>query len=312
MLSTAEMNDVYGGTPASGGRQGVHPSGSLVDMPSDDATTELNPQSLSFDEISVGHQPETPATKGARNDSTSTPFMAEDGARSSARPLAAAALGGAIGSGDPAEASMWHLAYYKPLFDVDSHHILTRTIHALLPRPRAQFFEVVASNPDLYGPFWVSTTLIFLIGVSGNLAKWLSFRASAEHPTWTYDFTKLSGASTVVYFYAAAAPVGVWAALRYIEANKRLVDVVCLYGYSLATFVPVSLLCTLPSTLLRWLLLSLGCAASAAFLLSNVYTHLQDCFPYSDSDSMRRGYMLLAAMGGAHVAFALALKICFF
>ena len=104
MLSAAEMKTVYGGTPG----QAAHPAGSLVDMPSDDATAELNPQSLSFDEISVGHhQPETPATKGgARGESASTPFMADDGAGSAARASAAAPLGGAIGSGgDPASAS---------------------------------------------------------------------------------------------------------------------------------------------------------------------------------------------------------------
>lgn len=334
-LSSAEMSAVYGsaqaGAPESG--EGVGPSASLVDMPAVDdlSAGELNPQSLSFEEISVG---DSPARAGAGRDasggtrlseSSAAPYASDDKlsksqhltapirtAGPSSTGLGTAGAASIDGADAAANASLWQLAYYKPLFDVDSHHILTRAIHALLPRPRAQFFEVIASNPDLYGPFWISTTLIFVIGVSGNLAQWLSFRPTEAVPHWTYDFTKLSGASTAVYLYASAAPVSAWAALRYIQANKRLVDVICMYGYSLATFVPISLLCVLPSPLLRWIMISLGCAASAAFLLSNVHTHLQDCFPYADSDSMRRGYLLLGAMGAMHAIFALVLKLCFF
>ncbi|KAG8466150.1 hypothetical protein KFE25_001906 [Diacronema lutheri] len=337
-LSADELGSVYGGPAEGGGGEerggGVGSSASLVDMPAVDdlSVNELNPQSLAFEEISVGAA--TPVGAGTGRDVSggtrvselsSAPYLGNDSAIKSLHmtsPIrsvgaSSASLGTAgaasIDAGEAAaNANVWQLAYYKPLFDVDSHHILTRGIHALLPRPRAQFFEVIASNPDLYGPFWISTTLIFVIGVSGNLAKWLSFTPTDAQPHWTYDFTKLSGASTAVYMYASGAPVAVWAALRYMQANKRLVDVVCMYGYSLASFVPISLLCVLPSPLLRWILISLGCAASAAFLVSNVDMHLQDCFPYADSDSMRRGYALLGAMGVAHAIFGLVLKVCFF
>jgi hypothetical protein len=339
MLSSEERAAIYGSEEQQAAEEeametgeagGVEPSASasLVEMPAVDdiSATELNPQSLAFEEISVGSPAPPPysnkpdATGSARvAESKSSPYLPDD---SATKPIRAGGPSqGVLGGGGPsqldaaeqsANANLWQLAYYKPLFDVDSHHILTRTIHALLPRPRAQFFEVIAANPDLYGPFWISTTLVFVIGVSGNLAKWLQFKPTEKQAQWMYDFTKLSGASTAVYFYAAAAPVAVWAALRYIQANKRLVDVVCIYGYSLATYVPISLLCVLPSGLIRWLLIALGCAASSAFLLSNVYTHLQDCFPYSDSDSMKRGYAVLAAMGVSHAIFALILKVCFF
>lgn len=323
-LSSAEMSAIYGTTsPEAGPPAG--PAASLVDMPAVDdlSAGELNPQSLSFEEISVV---DTPSAAGAGRKASSAAPFGEDIGLSKSQHLASpartagassASLGlvgaGSVDSADAAaNANIWQLAYYKPLFDVDSHHILTRAVHALLPRPRAQFFEVVASNPDLYGPFWISTTLVFVIGVSGNLAKWLSFTPTETSPHWTYDFTKLSGASTAVYVYAAGAPVAVWAGMRYIQAHKRLVDVSCLYGYSLATFVPISLLCVLPSPLLRWAVIFLGAAASAAFLLSNVYAHLQDCFPYADSDSMRSGYLLLGSMGAMHAVFALILKVCFF
>lgn len=36
------------------------------------------------------------------------------------------------------------------------------------------FFELENSyKPDLYGPFWVFTTLIFILAASGNLATYI-------------------------------------------------------------------------------------------------------------------------------------------
>lgn len=36
------------------------------------------------------------------------------------------------------------------------------------------FLNLVGDAPDLYGPFWVATTLIFVISVTSNLARSLA------------------------------------------------------------------------------------------------------------------------------------------
>mmetsp|Transcript_30144 Transcript_30144/g.80986 ORF Transcript_30144/g.80986 Transcript_30144/m.80986 type:complete len:325 (+) Transcript_30144:68-1042(+) len=323
MLSSEEMNAVYGGTGGQNHasanlpteRGGAGPS--IVDMPGDDmGGPELNPQSLAFEEISVNDPSGSvapSASAGRLGDATNAPFLPSDaGPKSYSGHTAGAASADGGGDGASGPPNVWQLAYYKPLFDVDSHHIVTRVVHAVLPRPRAQFFELISPNPDLYGPFWIATTLIFVIAVTGNLAKWMTFTPTDSESQWSYDFTKLTGASTAVYMYVSLAPLGVWASLRYMQATKRLVDMMCIYGYALASFVPISLVCIVPSSVLRWITILCGCAVSAAFLVTNIHAHLQDCFPYSDSDSMRRGYALLAAVGVGHVIFSLVLKVCFF
>ena len=170
-------------------------------------------------------------------------------------------MGGAIGSSmlkpttvsfepDPAErpaatgsGSFWTITYYQPLFDVDTMQVVGRVQGALLPRPKGAFFELVAANPDLYGPFWIATTLIFIMAITGNLASYFAFTPSPQHPAWTYNFNQLTLAGSVVYAYVTLLPLLIWMMLRYYEASKRLVHVLCIYGYALSIFLPISVLC---------------------------------------------------------------------
>ena len=150
--------------------------------------------------------------------------------------------------------SFWSIKYYQPLFDVDTVQVLNRIKGSLLPRPKGAFFELVAANPDLYGPFWISTTLIFAMAITGNLASYFAFVPTPETPIWKYNFNQLTMAGTVVYSYVTILPLVFWMALRYYDASKKLVDVLCIYGYTLSVFIPISIICVLPSNLLRWLL----------------------------------------------------------
>ena len=91
----------------------------------------------------------------------------------------------------PVAGSFWSIKYYQPLFDVDTLQVLNRIKGSLLPRPKGAFFELVAANPDLYGPFWISTTLIFAMAMTGNLASYVAFVPTASQPKWTYNFNQV-------------------------------------------------------------------------------------------------------------------------
>merc|ERR1719399_404195 len=148
--------------------------------------------------------------------------------------------------------------------------------------------------------------------MTGNLASYISFVPTTAHPKWTYNFNQLTLAGSVVYSYVTLLPLLFWMLLRYYEASKKLVDVLCIYGYTLSIFVPISLLCVIPSNLLRWLLMLAGGAISAVFLLSNFHAHLADCFPYGEGDAKRKMYVLLGAMSIFHVLLLGLFKIYFF
>ena len=83
--------------------------------------------------------------------------------------------------------------------------------------------------------------------------------ASPRRPSQPYLLAaQLTVAGSVIYSYVTLLPLLFWLLLRYYEASKKLADVLCIYGYTMAIFIPVTVLCVLPSNLLRWLLVLLG------------------------------------------------------
>ena len=60
----------------------------------------------------------------------------------------------------------------QPYFNVENTDIKSRILHSLIPfNPR--FYDIIDNNPDLYGPFWISSTLILTIAASGGLHRYL-------------------------------------------------------------------------------------------------------------------------------------------
>ena len=47
-------------------------------------------------------------------------------------------------------------------------------------------------NPDLYGPIWIATTVVFILFLGGTINKYLAATGS-DH--FVYDFRLLSGVS---------------------------------------------------------------------------------------------------------------------
>jgi hypothetical protein len=67
------------------------------------------------------------------------------------------------------------MEFYQQFFDVDTDDVMRRLLWSVLPRPNSsKFFKSkIRAKPDLYGPFWICVTLIFAIGISGNVASYL-------------------------------------------------------------------------------------------------------------------------------------------
>lgn len=56
--------------------------------------------------------------------------------------------------------------------------------------PRVSFWDVLDGNPDLYGPVWIATTVVFILFLGGTINQYLS-QTTGE--PFVYDFTLLSG-----------------------------------------------------------------------------------------------------------------------
>ncbi len=164
-----------------------------------------------------------------------------------------------------------------------------------------------AAAPDLYGPVWVSITLVFVIGVTSNFASYLSSARVVPGATtaWVYDFSLVTTAALVIAAYVVGAPVLVWALLRYLGAPPRPVtSIVSIYGYALVAFIPAAFLCMTPSPAANWVFISLACAVSAVTLARNLVPG-----GLAETGPMRT---VLAVVIGVHVALGILLRMYFF
>ncbi len=84
-----------------------------------------------------------------------------------------------------------HSIYLKSrkLFDIEEEDLIERVKCAVTMKP--PFRQVIQNRPDLYGPFWISTSLIVLIIASSSL---ISIFGGEEN----YDFEQLSVATFLV------------------------------------------------------------------------------------------------------------------
>ncbi|VDB87106.1 unnamed protein product [Peniophora sp. CBMAI 1063] len=209
----------------------------------------------------------------------------------------------------PSRASPWALEYYQPLFDVSTRTVITRCITTLNPLSPYYTTLHLSPQPDLYGPFWTLTTLIFFLFVTSSLAS--SVASYLSDSPITYDFELLSVAVGVVYAYGLAVPAALWGILRWWGVvapggeGWGLVEAWACWGYAMFVWIPVSILCIIPSAIVRWVLVGIAFGLSGYFLVANVYPILAS----SDHKYARALIVLVAVL---HAALALVFKVEFF
>ncbi|KAI2636879.1 Yip1-domain-containing protein [Hypomontagnella submonticulosa] len=196
---------------------------------------------------------------------------------------------------------LWTLSFYAQYFDVDTSSVLARCWAALYPR--ANFLDVLEGNPDLYGPFWIATTVVLILFLGGTISQYL---ASNGQGPFAYDFKLLSGAAGLVYGYTLLIPVVLFGALRYFGSESaNLLECWALYGYANLIWVPVALISWSPITILNWVFVGVGFGLSVAFLLRNLY-------PVLSATDRQTSKVLLILVVALHAGLAIAIKVLFF
>ncbi|KAI8476789.1 MAG: hypothetical protein J3K34DRAFT_516364 [Monoraphidium minutum] len=100
---------------------------------------------------------------------------------------AAAAAGPSGGAGaplpgddDPSRYALWNVRRYRSFFNVDTNDVVWRVGSSFLGPFKPDFMAVTMASPDLYGPFWVATTLVFVTAVAGNYAEFIAWNREAH------------------------------------------------------------------------------------------------------------------------------------
>lgn len=215
-------------------------------------------------------------------------------------------LGGSKPSG-----GFWTFEYYQSFFNVDTVQVLDRVKGSLMPLPGRNFVKHhLKSNPDLYGPFWICTTLVFSVAISGNLSVFLT---QMGDPSYHYrpQFHRVTVAAVGVFLYAWLVPVALWGFLLWRLGGDRLVggysflETVCVYGYSLFIYIPTSVLWIIPVEWLRWMLILVAMLISGSVLVLTFW-------PVVREDTKPMAAVTLAAMLVLHMLLAVGCKLYFF
>ncbi|XP_023941775.1 protein YIPF1 [Bicyclus anynana] len=176
--------------------------------------------------------------------------------------------------------NFWTIEYYQKYFDVQSSEVVERIISSVLPQKvsRNYFDERIKGKPDLYGPIWISVTLIFTIAVSGNISNYLQSANKAVR--WRYNYHLVSYAASAILCYVWLVPLALWAALKWTStadsqdeietqasSSPSMISLFCLYGYSLSIYIPVAVLWTIQVSWLQWLFVLMAAFVSGAVLI---------------------------------------------
>lgn len=98
---------------------------------------------------------------------------------------------------------LWSIHFYAQYFDVDTNEVLKRCWAAIYPR--TNFLDVLDGNPDLYGPFWIATTVVMILFLTGTISRYIALSGGGQRVQ--YDFTLLSGAAGLIYGYTGMSMV---------------------------------------------------------------------------------------------------------
>lgn len=196
---------------------------------------------------------------------------------------------------------LWSISFYAQFFDVDTNEVLRRCTTAVFPR--ANFLDVLDGNPDLYGPFWIATTVVVILFLAGSISRWLQLTGT---DSYAYDFRLLSGAAGLIYGYTGVIPLALWAALKWSGSEAaNVLECWSLYGYGNVIWIPVALISWSPLDLLNWIFVAAGLAISALFLVRNLW-------PVISTTPHQRAKALLILVVVLHVGLAVTIKFLFF
>ncbi|XP_057333079.1 protein YIPF1 isoform X2 [Microplitis mediator] len=213
--------------------------------------------------------------------------------------------------------NFWTLEYYQQFFNVETHDVFERIKKSMLPSNEDNYLlSQIKPNPDLYGPFWIPVTLIFVVAISGNFANYLQTANNGKYH-WKYDFHIVSYAAISICLYVWMLPLSLWGGMKWTNASPnnslntqlmetnqdlRLLDLLCLYGYSLSIYIPVAILWTIQIGWFQWLLVGVASLMSGGVLLRCL-------LPFINS---KQKLIYTAIITGMHLLLAAGFMLYFF
>ena len=189
-------------------------------------------------------------------------------------------------------------SFIRPYYKVTFNDIKLRIKSSFNPL-KNDFMEIADKNPDLYGPFWIYTTLIYVLAAGGAL----SYYFTDSDNNYFQMFVPV--ASSILYSFGFGFPFALWLCMKLFKVEMKYVSLICLYGYSLFCLIPVLILCSTGFGWIQWIFLIYGIANSTAFVLINLWDKIRAL-------EEKNKYIFLGIFAGGQFILFLILKFYFF
>lgn len=204
--------------------------------------------------------------------------------------------------------SVWQMEYYQKYFNADTNEVLMKLAGSITPTFNNNFLiNRIRPNPDMYGPFWIITTLIFTIAITGNIASFL--RNFGSDFKWHTDFHKVTTSAAGIISYWWLAPTGLYTILR-MRQNEfndfTFIELLSIYGYSLFIYIPISILWLINVSAIQWILVLIAVGLSGNVLFFTFWPTL------SQDSNKKVGFGVIILIIILHALLGLSFMLFFF
>jgi hypothetical protein len=114
---------------------------------------------------------------------------------------------------------LFDIAMYRQYYNMKQELVISRIVCSFTPW-RQDFFDKDDKCPDIYGPFWIMTTIVFLLSSMGNLANYIHHWKRDDFIFKIYHFRY---AVLLVYTLGFGLPILLLGILRMFRSNITFV-----------------------------------------------------------------------------------------
>ncbi|ANZ77552.1 BA75_04435T0 [Komagataella pastoris] len=215
--------------------------------------------------------------------------------------------------------SPFNIHFYRKYFQLNTGDFLSQCAAAFNPIGKLSDAQI-NSTGDLYGPVWITATIVWCLFFSNTLSDILNVYMTGNDVNQNYTGLLLK-AINLLYGYILLAPLLFVTVTRFVY---RIPQVICysrlvsIYGYANVIWGPASLFAVfrgvLPehpklSMILKWVVILLGGIFSGLNISTKIYQYLKNVAFVEDQKSI---LLLVSGVIFLHLWFTIVVKIVFF
>jgi hypothetical protein len=217
------------------------------------------------------------------------------------------------------EGGLLSLNHYRRYFNLNTTEFFQ---HCLSSVNFLQKVEVSDDAGDMYGPLWVTATVIFILFFSNTCSGLLVSWIKGDDSTYQYNFGLLTGAISLLYGYTFIIPLIYYFLTSWylkLTGLLPLSKLISIYGYANASWVPAAILSitrgflvnhAILSNTLKWVSVLLGGVISGVSILLKLYPVTKNsCLAVGNE---KLAIIVCTGLLAAHIGLIIAVKVSFF